>query len=150
MPQTHLAPYAKQFGMVLRGLVVLVAPILPLLNPLGMPGLLVIVLLGFVYVGVLALLTRTAHYPPLWLTALLDVAFITLLVFFRDGLRSDVFLLYTIVLIYLTMAYAWRGAAAALALIFAAYLPMLALVHGVSGVPLESTSASASFCACFI
>src|SRR5438105_13390084 len=80
LPHTHLAADAKQCGMIMRGLAILAAPILPLLNPVGMPGLAVVVLLRIAYVAILAVLARAGHYPPLWLAAILDVAFITLLV----------------------------------------------------------------------
>ncbi len=132
--QTHLASEAITFSLFMRWLVLLISPVLILFNPLGRVETVSIFALGLAYNLLLSRAVQVHRHPSLLLTALLDVGLISALVFFRGGLRSDIYILYTVVLVYLTMAYSWRGTAFALLLSLCCYFPVLAQLN-TTGAP---------------
>lgn len=127
--QTHLANEAITFSLFMRWLVLLISPVLIVFNPLGRVETVGIFALGLAYNLFLSRAAQAHRHPSLLLTALLDVGLISALVFVRGGLRSDIYILYTVVLVYLTMAYSWRGAAVALLLSLCCYFPILAQLN---------------------
>ena len=117
----------------MRWLILLISPILILFNELGRVETTTIFVIGLVYNLLLSRAAQARRHPSLLLTALADVVLISTLIFFRGGVRSDIYILYTVVLVYLTMAYSWRGTAFALLLSLLCYAPALELLDLAQG-----------------
>ena len=135
--RTHLAREAITFSLFMRWLVLLISPFLILFTTRGRLETATIFGLGLLYNLALSRAAQRHCHPSLLLIAFIDVGLISALVFFRGGLRSDIYILYTVVLVYLTMAYSWRGTGFALLLSIVCYLPTLALLDVVDGVPFD-------------
>jgi putative nucleotidyltransferase with HDIG domain len=125
--QTHLANEAITFSLFMRWLILLISPLLILFNAMARAETSAIFVIGLLYNLLLSRAAQAHRHPSLLLTALADVVLISTLVFFRGGARSDIYILYTVVLVYLTMAYSWRGTVFALLLSLVCYLPALEL-----------------------
>ena len=132
--QTHLAASAARLGILLRWPPLLASPALVLLNPVGMPNIGALFLLGILYNAILTGAVIRDRHPSLWLTAVLDTLLISAAVFLRGGLYSNFYLLYLLPLIYLTLAFSWHGAVAGVVLSAVGYTAAAWLVHGFLGI----------------
>lgn len=131
--QTHLAGEAITFSLFMRWLILFISPVLILFNALGRAETTTIFVIGLVYNLLLSRAAQAHRHPSLLFTALADVGLISALVFFRGGIRSDIYILYTVVLVYLTMVYSWRGTAFALLLSLVCYLAVVLLLDAEVG-----------------
>ncbi len=140
--QTHLANEAITFSVFMRWLILLISPILILFNDFGQIETTTVFLIGLGYNLWLSRAAQLHRHPSLLFTAFMDAGLISALVLFRGGLRSDIYILYTVVLVYLTMAYSWRGTAFALLLSLLCYLSVLGVLDLADGLDLAQSAQS--------